>query len=594
FMQYELRPDGSLTDLPQRNIDTGLGLERMAAILQDVPSVFETDAFRPLIAFGEERAGRSYGDDFPTTRALRVLADHGRAAAFLIADGVVPSNEDRGYILRRILRRAIRQGQVLGLEHGFLPDLCEVVVGMMGDAYPELRAEREVIVRWAAAEEEGFGRTLAQGERLLGVLVRDAKGVGADEVAAADVFRLHDTYGFPFEMTKELLADEGLKVDEEAFSRLMEDARETARAGARDTAVGGEVAERAAELARSAGFETSFVGYESTEAQTIVRATERADGTLLAKLEESPFYPAGGGQISDVGVVETGSGRARVADVYRVGGDQVLALEPVEGRIAEGEEVTAIVERDTRLATMRNHTATHLLHAALRERLGHHVRQAGSYVGPDKLRFDFTHGERLSAQELEDVEAKVNAWIAMALPVRALETTLDEARSLGAMALFGEKYGDWVRMVEVDEVSRELCGGTHVASTAEIGLFHVTTETSSASNVRRIEAVTGPVATALFEERTARLRELSSLLKAPEGELPRAVERLGERVRELGKRGDAGAGDGQAAERLVESAAEVAGIRVLTERVDVADAKALLALSDRVRQSLGDAAVVLG
>ena len=594
FMQYELHADGSLTDLPQKNIDTGMGLERMAAVLQDVPSVYETDAFRPLITFGEERSGRRYGEDLTTTRALRVLAEHGRAAAFLLADGVVPSNEDRGYILRRILRRAIRHGRVLGLEQGFLPELCDVVVGMMGDAYPELRAERDVIARWTAAEEEGFGRTLAQGERLLGVLVRDAKAVDADEVAAADVFRLHDTYGFPFEMTKELLADEGLEVDEEAFSRLMEDARETARAGARETAGGGEVAKRAAELARAAGFETSFVGYESTEAQTIVRATEGANGTLLAKLEESPFYPAGGGQISDAGVVETGSGRARVTDVYRVGGDQVLALEPVEGEIAEGEDASAIVDRDTRLATMRNHTATHLLHAALRERLGPHVRQAGSYVGPDKLRFDFAHAERLSADELEDVEARVNEWIAKALPVRALETTLDEARSLGAMALFGEKYGDWVRMVEVDEISRELCGGTHVASTAEIGLFHITTETSSASNVRRIEAVTGPVATALFEERTARLRELSSLLKAPEGELLRAVERLGERVREVGKRGDAGAADSQSAERLVEAAADVAGVRVLAERVDGTDAKALLALSDRVRQRLGNAAVVLG
>ncbi|MBA2440463.1 MAG: alanine--tRNA ligase, partial [Thermoleophilaceae bacterium] len=512
FMQYELHGDGSLTDLPQQNIDTGLGLERMAAILQDVHSIYETDAFRPLIDYGEERSGRRYDQDFATTRALRVLADHGRAAAFLLADGVVPSNEERGYILRRILRRAIRQGRVLGIEESFLPELCEVVVEMMGDAYPELREERDTIARWTAAEEESFGRTLAQGERLLGVLMRDAKGVEAGEVAAADAFRLHDTYGFPFEMTKELLAEQELTVDEEAFATLMEDARETARAGARDTGTGGGAAQQAAEFARAAGFQTNFVGYESVEAATIVRALEAANGTVLAKLEDSPFYPEGGGQISDAGVVETGSGRARVKDVFRVGADQQLALEPLEGTIAEGEEARATVERDTLLATMRYHTATHLLHAALRERLGAHVRQAGSYVGPDKLRFDFAHGERLTAEELADVEARVNGWIASGLPVRALETTLDEAKSLGAMALFGEKYGDWVRMVEVDEVSRELCGGTHVHSTAEVGLFHVTTETSSASNVRRIEALTGSAATRLFEERTARLRELSSLL----------------------------------------------------------------------------------
>jgi alanyl-tRNA synthetase len=291
--------------------------------------------------------------------------------------------------------------------------------------------------------------------------------------------------------------------------------------------------------------------------------------------------------------VVTGSGRARVLDVVRLGGDQALALEPLEGEIAVGERVHAEVDRAARLATARNHTATHLLHAALRERLGTHVRQAGSYVGPDKLRFDFTHGERLSTEELADVGARVNGWIAAGEPVRAIETTLDEARALGAMALFGEKYGDWVRMVEVEDVSRELCGGTHVASTGEVGLFHVTTETSSASNVRRIEAVTGAASTELFERRTARLRELSALLKASEEELPRAVERLSERAREAGKR-SAGGGDDAETERLLGLADDTAGVPLVVARSEVGDAKALLALSDRVRQKLGDAAVVLG
>ncbi len=594
FMQYDLHADGSLTDLPQQNIDTGLGLERMAAILQDVPSVYETDAFRPLIAFGEERSGRRYGQDFATTRALRVLADHGRAAAFLMADGVVPSNEDRGYILRRVLRRSIQQGRVLGLGHGFVPELCSVVVRQMGDVYPELRAERETIARWAAAEEEGFGRTLVQGERLLAELVTRARDSGATEVPAADAFKLHDTYGFPFEMTKEMLAEADLEVDEAGFAALMEEARETARAGAR--AHGGDGATgRAADFAREAGFATRFVGYESTEADTVVGAIESENGALLAKLEDSPFYPEGGGQVSDAGTIATGSGRARVVEVFRLGADQALALEPLEGRIGAGEEAHAEVERNTRLATMRNHTATHLLHAALRERLGTHVRQAGSYVGPDKLRFDFTHGERLSDEELRAVESRVNGWIAENRSVRAIETSLDEARSLGAMALFGEKYGDWVRMVEVDEVSRELCGGTHVASTGEVGLFHVTTETSSASNVRRIEAVTGAAATELFEERTARLRELSQVLKASEGELVRTAQKLGDQAREARKRPAAAAVDDAAeAERLVESAAEVGGAPVVVARAEAGDAKALLGLSDRVRQKLGEAAVVLG
>ena len=289
-------------------------------------------------------------------------------------------------------------------------------------------------------------------------------------------------------------------------------------------------------FARDAGFQTRFVGYETTEADTVLRVAERANGWVLAKLEESPFYPEGGGQISDSGLVETPSGRARVVDVYRVGDDQALALETVEGEIGAGESARALVERDRRLATMRNHTATHLLHAALRERLGDHVRQAGSYVGPDKLRFDFTHGERLSPEDLAEVERLVGGWLASNHPVRAIETTRDEAERLGAMALFGEKYGERVRMVEIEGVSRELCGGTHVSATSEIGLFHVTTETSSASNVRRIEAVTGPEAARLFQERTQRLNEIAARLKVPEHEVVHAVERLSERVKELEKK----------------------------------------------------------
>ncbi|MDP9135904.1 MAG: alanine--tRNA ligase, partial [Actinomycetota bacterium] len=593
FMQYELHSDGRLTALPQQSIDTGMGLDRMAAILQDVPSVYETDRFRPLIAFGERRSGRSYGDDFATTRALRVLADHGRAAAFLIADGVVPSNEDRGYILRRILRRAIHQGRVLGIEQGFLPALCDVVVETMGDVYGELRAEHETIRRWTAAEEEGFGRTLANGQKLLDELIAAARDQGSSEIAAADAFKLHDTYGFPFELTQELLGEQELTVDAGGFEALMDQARATARAGARES--GTDEADRIAELVRGAGFETNFVGYERTDADTVAGSVQRLNGTLLVKLEDSPFYPQGGGQVSDSGFVETPTARARVVDVLRVGGDQALAVEPVEGEIAAGDAVHAVVERGERLATMRNHTATHLLHAALRERLGSHVRQAGSYVGPDKLRFDFTHGERLSAEDLEAVEQRVNGWIAGGLAVRAIETTLDEARGLGAMALFGEKYGDWVRMVEVADVSRELCGGTHVASTAEIGLFHVTTETSSASNVRRIEAVTGPGATALFEQRTARLRELSALLKAPEQDLSRAAERLLERAREAKKARASGGDADSELEALMAAAEEIGGIQVVTAvSATAGDAKALLALSDRVAQKLGDAAVALG
>jgi alanyl-tRNA synthetase len=598
FMQYELQADGSLPELPFKNIDTGLGVERMAAVQQNVPSVFETDHIKPLVELGEELSGRRYGQDPDTTRALGVLADHGRGATFLLADGVVPSNEDRGYVLRRIMRRTMRQGHVLGLERTFLPQLYGRVVELMGDVYPELEREWPSIERWARAEEESFGRTLEQGERLLAELIERAKEQSTSWVAAEEAFRLHDTYGFPYEMTRELLAEEGLSVDDQGFEELMEQAREVSRSGkARPVATAGNEVhvehEDVMRFARQAGFQTRFVGYETTEADTVLRVAERANGWVLAKLEESPFYPEGGGQISDTGVIETPGGRAGVVDVYRLGDDQALALEPLEGELGPGEPARAVVERAARLATMRNHTATHLLHAALRERLGTHVRQAGSYVGPDKLRFDFTHGERMSDAELTDVEDLVAGWIAANHPVRALETTRDEAERLGAMALFGEKYGDWVRMVEIEEVSRELCGGTHVGATSELGLFHLTGETSSASNVRRIEAVTGPAGAELFRARTARLNEIAALLRVPEHEAVRAVERLSERVKEL-QRKPAGGPDRGAAEELVAGADAIGDVRVVVEAVSAPDAKALLELSDAVRQKLGDAAVVLG
>jgi alanyl-tRNA synthetase len=603
FMQYELQPDGSLPPLPAQNIDTGMGLDRMAAVLQNVESVFETEHFLPLIRFGEELSGRSYGDDFATTRALRILADHGRGAAFLLGDGVVPSNEERGYILRRIMRRTMQQGRALGVERAFLPGLYERAVETMGDAYPDLKAEWPTIERWARAEEESFGRTLAQGERLLAEVVERAKAESTSWVSAEDAFRLHDTYGFPYEMTKELLAEEGLSVDDQGFEELMERAREVSRAGsssrtrARAEAGGGAQVhlehEDVLRFAKEANFRTRFVGYETTEAETVLRVAQGANGWLLAKLEESPFYPEGGGQVSDTGIVETPSGRARVVDVYRLGDDQALALQPIEGELGVGESVHALVERNTRLATMRNHTATHLLHAALRERLGTHVRQAGSYVGPDKLRFDFTHGERLSPDELRDVDARVGAWLAGNHHVHAIETTRAEAEALGAMALFGEKYGDWVRMVEIEDVSRELCGGTHVAATAEIGLFHVTTETSSASNVRRIEALTGASAAELFRERSELLDELAGRLRVPEHELVHAVERLTERVKELQKRPKAAEGRA-VADELVGAAEDVAGVKLVVQAVQGMEAKELLDLSDAVRQKLGESAVVLG
>ena len=602
FMQFDQNPINTLTPLPGKNIDTGLGLNRLASILQDKPTVFETDQFAPLISLGEELSGRRYGRDFATDRALRILADHGRAMTFLIADGVVPSNEDRGYVLRRIMRRAILQGRhELELAPGFLIRYADVVTELMGAAYPDLHAQRDAVDKWLGSEEENFGRTLAQGSRLLDELIARARASGAEGISAEDAFRLHDTYGFPIDLTLEIVSEHDLGVDEGGFESLMSDQRRQSREGAGRDRTGVELRDRAQAFSGSAGFTTEFVGYRTTDSETTVGAvtSDSDDGRLLVKLVESPFYATGGGQVADSGYVECAEGdcRARVDDVLRLGDDQVLALAPEHGALVPGERVHAHVDHFTRHATECNHTATHLLHAALRRRLGTHVRQAGSYVGPDKLRFDFTHSGALSADELAEVENTVNEWVLGSQPVRALTTTLDEARNLGAMALFGEKYGDVVRMVEVGDgsFSRELCGGTHVRTTSEIGLFKILSETSSAANVRRIEAVTGPEAVKLMRHHDHALTQASETLRVPPERVPEAVAELRTRVRELEKavrQGTAGNGSIDF-DALLRSASELDGARVLVASVQHVDSKALLDLADRLKAKLGDAAIVL-
>ncbi len=661
FMQYNQDPHDHLVGLPTRNIDTGLGLNRMAAILQGKESVFETDQFQPLIDLGQELSGRRYGEEFPTDRALRILADHTRGMSFLVADGVVPSNEERGYVLRRVMRRAIQQGRALGMEGGFLVRYAEVVRELMGGAYPELSTQRAAIEKWLAAEEESFGRTLEQGTRLLEELIERALDADEEGIAAADAFELHDTYGFPFDLTRELVAERGLGVDPESFERLMDAQRARARAAAgagSDPAhpAGEGPRERARELAARAGFQTRYTGYETETQRTALGALvpvsddgsptgggvagggvavdgeasagvaaagdtggDAADGQVgeryLVKLAESPFYPAGGGQVSDGGTIECEHGdcRARVEGVFRLGEDQALAVVVEQGTLDPDEPVLARVDHAARHATECNHTATHLLHAALRERLGEHVRQAGSYVGPDKLRFDFSHSAALDAEELRDIEDRVNEWILADDPVRPITTTLEEARQLGAMALFGEKYGEVVRMVQIGEggdggenqYSRELCGGTHVRATAEIGLFHIQSETSSAANVRRIEALTGPAAVELLRARDRWLAEIATTLRtrpegAPEAVRERELERrrLEKELEEL--RGDGG-GAGSTGDRLAvdlealaAQATEVAGARVLGATIEVADPKTLPELVDRLKGKLPDGAIVLG
>jgi alanyl-tRNA synthetase len=627
FMQYDQEaaadePGVTLKPLPANNIDTGLGLNRMAAILQDKQSVFETDQFWPLIELGEGLSGVGYGERQVTDRALRILADHSRAMTFLTADGVVPSNEDRGYVLRRVMRRAIQQGRVLGLAPGFLTRYGERVREIMGGAYPELVEHADATDMWLSAEEEGFGRTLTQGMTILDAHIEEAREQGSASVPAADVFRLHDTYGFPYEMTSELLAEHGLGIEGE-FDELMEEQRTRSRTGSVTLNLGRSSAPT--RVGPLDGTEpTRFTGYETEQQRTTVVAvrpgepdepdaahdpTEADAGRSaggarqLVKLAESPFYLAGGGQISDVGVLECEDGDclALVEDVLAVGEDRVLQVTVEQGSLTPGASVLARVDHLRRHETECNHTATHLLHAALRERLGSHVRQAGSYVGPDKLRFDFSHGQALSAEELRDVEDRVNDWIAWNDPVRAITTTLEEAKRLGAMALFGEKYGDVVRMVQIGdgEYSRELCGGTHVRSTAEIGAFRVLTETSSAANVRRIEAVTGPRAVELLRDHDRLLGDVGRALRTRPQDAPAAVSTMVEERRRLEKQIKEGVGAARAGARvdldvLAASAHAVDGGNVLAATVDVDDAKELLDVVDRLKGRISDAAIVLG
>ncbi|HET9114537.1 MAG TPA: alanine--tRNA ligase [Gaiellaceae bacterium] len=498
FMSYELHGDGTLTELPSKNIDTGWGLERVARVVQDVASVYDTDGYQLIMDWVAGQSGVAYGESQDATKAHRVLADHGRGMTFLAAEGVTPSNEGRGYVLRRVVRRAVQHGLRIGMQSPFLPGLTDVVIEQMGQAYPELVEHRAEIHRVLAAEEERFGATLERG------MAKFEEAAAKGEITAEDVFDLQTTYGFPPELTEELARERGLAFNDEEYTSLIEKHREISRQGT------GRYEPRLVEAPR-----TDFVGYEQFDVRTAITAyADLGDGYFQVKLAESPFYPAGGGQVTDTGWIEKDDGtRADLVEALRLENDQELVFRGAG--FAEGDRVRAVVAWNVRYPTMANHTATHLLHKVLQEVLGEHVKQAGSAVRPDKLRFDFTHPEALSPEERAEVETRVNGRVFANLPVRIFETPIDEARNLGATMLFGEKYGDVVRVVDIDGWSVELCGGTHVRSTAEIGPFSILSESSVGAGSRRIEAVTAGEAFALLHERA---READVL----RGELDRA------------------------------------------------------------------------
>ena len=563
FMAYDLRPGNVLEPLPHPNVDTGMGVERTACVLQEVDSNFDTDGFRVIMDWVEKQSGVGYHDSDLATRAHRVLADHGRAVTFLIAEGIAPSNEGRGYICRRLLRRAIYQAKRIGLER--VHRLPAVVIEQMGDAYPALREHAAEIERIVCAEEEKFSETLARGMKVFDELA------GRDAISADDAFSLVATYGFPIELTQELAEERGQAVDVDGFRDLMEEHREVSRGGGESSAQ-----QVAAELAAAAVRPTEFVGYSKTSVLTSVTDATPLDGIRqVVKLEQSPFYAASGGQVSDRGTVKVDGEEVRldVSDVVRVGDDQAIVVELAgHAPLEPGTRIEATVNWGDRFPTQANHTATHLLHQALRDVLGDHVKQAGSAVRPDKLRFDFTHETQLTPQERERVERAVNDKVFEAIPVRTFVTPIEEARKLGAMMLFSERYGDEVRVVEIGDYSTELCGGTHVRSTAEIGPFVIQSEGSVGSGVRRIEAVTSGEAWTVLEGRSRELdavrAELDQLRR--EAKKPKSTGQAGPDILWQDRQG-----------------------RVLVAEVTGARGGALRDLSDQLRRREDVAAVVL-
>ena len=523
FTQYDGQEDGTLAPLKTKNIDTGMGLERMAAIMQGVTNNYDTDVLRSLVGVGERLAGVEYGKDEAADLCLRIMADHSRSVTFMIADGILPSNEGRGYVLRRLLRRAIQKAHMIGIEGPFLNDYVDEIVELMGSVYPEVVENRELIRRVILSEEERFGATLRQGQVFLAEALDKLEG---DTLSGEEAFTLHDTYGFPVEVTEEMCADRNVKVDMEGFERCMDEQRERARAAntkdaeAAWSTYGGIHADVLKEVGA-----TEFVGYSELECAAkvvaIIANGERADKLSAGEegeivLDTTTFYAEMGGEVGDTGTLRSAGAEADVLDTKAPEKGLVCHKTKVaSGTIAVGDEVTAVVDGARRARITRNHTATHILHAALRRVLGDHVKQAGSYVGPDRLRFDFTHFEATTPEQLAEVERVANEEIMSAVSTNIYETSLDAARESGVTALFGEKYGDVVRVVECGEFSRELCGGCHVANTAEIGLVKITSETGVGANLRRIEAVTSFGALEYVNKVEAELKETAAELRVP-------------------------------------------------------------------------------
>ncbi|AOC56010.1 MULTISPECIES: alanine--tRNA ligase [Bacillus] len=602
FSEFNHNPDGSYTPLPKKNIDTGMGLERMVSVIQNVPTNFDTDLFMPIIRAVETISGESYGETKEKDTAFKVIADHIRTVAFAVSDGALPSNEGRGYVLRRLLRRAVRYAKTIHIHRPFMFDLVPVVAEIMKDFYPDVQAKEEFIAKVIKNEEERFHETLNEGLAILSEVIKKERDKGNTQISGEDVFKLYDTYGFPVELTEEYAEDENMTVDREGFQAEMEKQRERARNARQDV---GSMQVQGGALG-DIKVESTFVGYENLTADAhIVEllqngeiVTEAHEGdTVQILLDETPFYAESGGQVADKGTLKSAEVIIDIKDVKKApNGQHVHEGVVVSGTAKKGLEVTAEVESALRKGIVKNHTATHLLHQALKDVLGSHVNQAGSLVNENRLRFDFSHFGQVTKEELSQIEKIVNEKIWEGISVAIDLKPIAEAKEMGAMALFGEKYGDIVRVVQVGDYSIELCGGCHVQNTAEIGLFKIASESGIGAGTRRIEAVTGKGAYEELNDQLAILEQAASELKSNTKDVPKRIAALQADLKEaqreneslLAKLSQAEAGS------ILEKVTEIGGVKVLTEKVNAKDMNHLRTMVDDLKAKLGSAVIVLG
>lgn len=600
FSQFNNDGKGNYTELVQKNIDTGMGLERLACVMQGVDNMFEVDTIRRILDTVCKVADKRYGENAKDDISIRVITDHIRSSTFMICDGIIPSNEGRGYVLRRIIRRAARHSKLLGINHAFLSELCDVVIEDNCGAYPELSEKKDYIKKVIGMEEERFDATIDAGLSILSNLVRDAVKDGSHKISGEDVFKLYDTFGFPIDLTREIALENHIDIDEETFEKFMKLQKERAR-NARANLSGWS---NASKTLLSALPKTEFTGYDAFETDgakvlAIIDGDDSLDsiseGEFSLVLDKTPFYAESGGQVGDVGIITGGDAAVTVLDTKKTDGVYIHFCRMVNGTLKKGDTVRAETNETKRVATMRNHSAAHLLQAALRTVLGKHVEQAGSYVDEHHVRFDFTHFAAVTPEELRAVESLVNSYILLGEPVTTTLSDIESAKKMGAMALFGEKYGDVVRVVKMGEFSTELCGGTHVDNTAKLGLFKITSESSVAAGVRRIEGVTGIGVLSLLGEKDKLIKEAAEVLKAPNAEdLVQRAKQLTEELKSVRRELDT-ASEKLAASKvtsLVESAEKVGNVRLICAKVEMKP-DAMRALTDKFKAEYADVVCVL-